>query len=231
MPTRVNNSLVYLTPRLNGFSGHFTYTSGSENNVDADTAIANGPITKKTNDNAGQGFDAALLYTHGPFSAMASAWDVYNASYAVPAAGAVETGLAKKTGWQAGGSYDFAALKLFGQFVAGKISGGNFENVTQALSKSSGWSVSALAPLGKHRVYASYTVFDDKSAQNKDAKLVGLGYSYDWYKNTKLYASWGKMLNNEHATYSLPDGGNLVGNVTTPGFDPDGFMAGLNVAF
>ena len=230
MPTRVNNSLVYMTPRLNGFSGHFTYTTGSENNVDTDVATAPGATTK-TNDKAGQGFDAAVTYVNGPFNAMASTWDIYNASYGVPAAGAAETGLAKRTGWQLGGSYDFGVVKVYGQLVAGKISGGNYENVTKALSKSAGWSVSALMPLGKHRLYASYTAFDDKSALNRDAKLVGLGYSYDLYANTKLYASWGKVINNENATYSLPDGGNLVGNVTTRGFDPVGYMAGVNVAF
>ncbi|MBD5803147.1 Outer membrane porin protein precursor [Azoarcus sp. Aa7] len=230
MPTRVNNAFVYLTPRLNGFSGHFTYTTGSENNVDKDTTTLPGAATK-TNDKAGRGLDLALTYTSGPFNAMASAWDVYNASYAVPASGAAETGLARKTGWQLGGSYDFGAVKLFGQFVTGKISGSNYENVTKALSKSAGWSVSALVPLGKHRVYASYTAFDDKSRLNKDAQLVGLGYSYDLYANTKLYAGWGKMINNENASYSLANGGDLVGNVTTRGFDPEGYMAGVNVAF
>ncbi|MBI2305939.1 MAG: porin [Rhodocyclales bacterium] len=228
MPTRVNNSLVYMTPSLKGFSGHFTYTTGSENNVNTDTAVS---ATKKTTDKAGQGLDAALLYRNGPVNAMASAWSLYNASYAVPAAGAAETGLARRSGWQLGGSYDFGVVKLYGQVVAGKIAGGNYENVTKALSKSSGWSVSALVPLGKHRLYASYTAFDDKSALNRDAELVGLGYSYDLYENTKLYASWGRMINNENASYSLPDGGNLVGNVTTRGFDPEGFMAGVNFVF
>lgn len=230
MPTRVNNSLVYLTPRLNGFSGHVTYTTGNENNVANDTLTAPGATTK-TNDRAGQGLDVAVTYMNGPFNAMASAWDIYNTSYAVPAAGPAETGLARRAGWQLGGSYDFGRVKAYGQLVAGKISGGNYENVTKALSKSSGWSVSALVPLGKHRLYASYTAFDDKSALDRDAKLVGLGYSYDLYANTKLYASWGKLINNENATYSLPDGGNLVGNVTTRGFSPVGYMAGVNVAF
>lgn len=230
LPTRVNNSLVYLTPRLNGFSGHFTYTTGSENNVNDDTVTAPGATTR-TNDKAGQGFDLAVTYVKGPFNAMASTWNVYNASYAVPAGGAAETGLARRIGWQLGGSYDFGVAKVFGQIVAGKISGGNYENVTRALSKSRGWSVSALVPLGKHKVYASYTAFDDKSVLNRDAKLVGVGYSYDLYANTRLYASWGKMVNNANASYSLPDGGNLVGNVTTRGFDPEGVMAGVNFVF
>ena len=122
-------------------------------------------------------------------------------------------------------------MKLHATAVGGKISGGNYESVTKSLSKSTGWSVSAAVPIGSHRIYTSYTSFNDRSPLNKDAKLWGLGYSYDLYANTKLYASWGKMLNSQNAKYSLADGGNLVGNVITSGFDPEGYMAGLNYSF
>ena len=39
------------------------------------------------------------------------------------------------------------------------------------------------------------------------------------------------MRNNGNATYSLNDTGNIVGNVTKPGFDPSGLMVGLNYRF
>ena len=122
-------------------------------------------------------------------------------------------------------------VKVHATAVGGKISGGNYESVTKSLSKSSGWSVSASVPIGSHKIYSSYTNFNDRSPLNRDAKLIGLGYAYDLYPNTKLYASWGKMLNSQNARYSLADGGNLVGNVLTPGFDPEGYMAGLNFSF
>jgi len=224
MPTRVNNSLVYLTPAIYGFTGHLTYTTGSENNVVSDTVVSG---TTKTNDKAGQGYDLALFYKNGAFNAAATGWNIYNASFE----SAGETGLARKTGWQVAANYDLGVVKLHGTVVGGKISGGNYENVTKSLSKSSGWSVSAAVPIGSHRIYSSYTRFNDRSTLNRDARLFGLGYSYDLYLNTKLYASWGKMLNNQNAKYSLADGGNLVGNVITTGFDPEGYMAGLNYSF
>ena len=224
MPTRVNNSLVYLTPAIYGFTGHLTYTTGSENNVVSDTVVSG---TTKTNDKAGQGYDLALFYKNGAFNAAATGWNIYNASFE----SAGETGLARKTGWQVAANYDLGVVKLNGTVVGGKISGGNYENVTKSLSKSSGWSVSAAVPIGSHRIYSSYTRFNDRSTLNRDARLFGLGYSYDLYLNTKLYASWGKMLNNQNAKYSLADGGNLVGNVITTGFDPEGYMAGLNYSF
>jgi len=58
-----------------------------------------------------------------------------------------------------------------------------------------------------------------------------VSYWYDLLKDAKLYVSYGKMQNNANATYSLADGGNLVGNVTKPGFDPSGVVAGVNFAF
>ena len=66
MPTRVNNSMVYLTPSFYGLTGHLTYTTGSENNVVSDTVVSG---TTKTNDKAGQGYDLALFFKHGPFNA------------------------------------------------------------------------------------------------------------------------------------------------------------------
>lgn len=224
MPTRVNNSLVYVTPNLSGFSGRLTYTTGSENNVVNDTVISG---TTETNDRAGQGYDVALFYKNGPFNAAVTGWDIYNASYQSVG----ETGLAQKTGWQVAANYDFGFVKIHGTAVGGKISGGNYENVTKSLSESSGWSLSAVVPIGRHRIYSSYTSFNDHSPLDRDAKLIGLGYTYDLYANTKLYASWGKMLNSKNAKYSLADGGNLVGNVITADFDPEGYMAGLNFSF
>lgn len=223
MPTRFNNSVVYLTPKFGGFSGHLTYSAGSENNINTNVAV--GATT--TTSAAGRGYDVAAFYAAGPIYAGVTTWNVLNASFAT----AGETGLAKKTGVQAFVSYDLKFVKLYATGVQGKISGGNYENVTKTMSKSSGWSVSASAPFGKHKIYASYTDLDDKSKLNKDAKLFGFGYSYDLYENTKLYAAWGKVDNDTNASYSLADGGDLVGVVSAPGISASGYMVGMNVSF
>lgn len=223
MPTRVNNSLIYTSPKMGGFTAMALVTTGSENNVVNDAVVG----TTKTNDRAGQGSDLALFYKNGSLEAALTAWSVTNASYAAVG----ENALAKKTGAQLAANYDFGIIRVHGTYVQGKTSGGNYENVTKAYSKSSGSSLSASIPFGPNRFYVSYSQFDDKSVLNKDAKLVGLAYTYDLLKNTKLYATWGKMINNNSATYSLADGGNLVGNVTIPGFKPVGYMFGVNTTF
>lgn len=226
MPTRVNNSLVYRSPKAAGFSAHLTATTGSENNVDTNTAVATTPTPTTTTDKAGQGWDAALLYSNGALVAALSAWDVNNSSFAT----AGETALAKKRGAQLVANYNFGVVRLYGAFVTGKIDGGNYENVTRTLSDSTGASVSASMPFGKSTVYVSYSELDDKSLLDKDGTLVGVAYAYELQKNTKLYASWGKQTNKGASTYSLLDGGDMVG-VVKPGFSPSGVMAGFNVSF
>lgn len=225
MPTRLNNSLVYISPKLSGFYTYITLTSGSENNTN--TNVPDG--TKTTNDKAGQGADFALFYGNGsPLNAAFTTWSINNTTYDTAKG---ENGLARKTGWQLSANYDLGLAKIYGTYVAGRITGGNYENGTAAYSKSSGWSLSAGVPFGKSQAYLSYTHFDDKSSANKDGNLLGLAYTYKFVESTLFYATWGKMLNNANSSYSLTDGGNLVGEVKTKGFDPNGVMLGVNHVF
>jgi predicted porin len=230
MPTRLNNSLVYASPKVAGFSGQLTLSSGSENNVNMVTPVAAGSTTVTT-DKAGRGGDLALYYSAGPLNATVTAWNVDNASYVAPATGPQETGLAKRRGWQVGGSYNLGFATLYGNYVAGRISGGNYENVTATLSKAEGWSVSAGIPVWRGKMLVSYSQLDDKSIKNRDANLLGLGYAYKLQDSTTLYGTWGKVLNKTNGTYSLTDGGNLVGTVAKPGYDPSGYMVGVNHVF
>lgn len=222
MPTRLNNAIVYRSPSFQGFSAYATYTAGSENNVNG--TILSG--TSKVTDSSGTGWDAALFYRGEKLNATLTTWNVNNASYA-----ALESGLAKKSGWQAVVNYDLGIAKLYGTYVSGKISGGNYENVTKTLSKADGWSVSAALPYGKHTLLVSYAGLDDKSLLNRDGALAGIAYTYKIQDATWLYANYGRQFNSNHASYSLLNGGDLVGNVAAPGYNPSGFMLGLNSKF
>jgi predicted porin len=224
MPTRFNNSLVYMTPKFAGVSGQLTLTSGVGNNIRG----VNGTPTSSTTDQSGRGGDLAVFYATGPVKAAVTAWHVRNASFN-PSLG--ETGLATRKGFQLGGNYDFGAARLYGTYVQGKIEGGGYEWGTKSLSDVIGWSVSAGIPLAGGTVLVSYTRVNDKSLiPNKDAQLAGLAYTYKLQETSTLYASWGRMRNESNAAYSLSDGGDLVG-VSVPGFHPTGFMLGLNQVF
>lgn len=222
MPTRLNNSIVYRSPSLAGLSAYITYTVGSENNVNGTTVSG----TSRVTDSSGAGWDAALFYRKDKLNAGLTVWDVKNATFA-----ATETGLANKTGYQGVVNYDFGFMKLYGTYVSGKISGGNYENVTKTLSKSSGWSTSAAFPFGNHTVMVSYSELDDQSQLNRDGSLVGIAYTYKIHDSTRLYANYGRQLNNANASYSLLNGGDLTGSVVAAGYNPSGVMVGLNTKF
>jgi predicted porin len=224
MPTRFNNSLVYVTPKYAGVGAQLTLTSGVGNNIRG----VNGTPASSTTDQSGRGADLAVFYATGPLKAAVTAWHVRNASFS-PALG--ETGLATRKGFQLGGNYDFGVARLYGTYVEGKVEGGGYERGTKSLSDVTGWSVSGGIPLAGGTVLASYTRVSDKSLiPNKDVQMAGLAYTYKLQETTTLYGSWGKLLNESNAAYSLSDGGDLVG-VSVPGFHPTGFMLGLNQVF
>jgi predicted porin len=223
MPTRFNNALAYVSPVYSGFKTELEYTTGTENNVAVNTAIG----TTTTTATAGRGYDLALFYKNGAFDSMLTTWNVKAATFVT----AGESGLATKRGVQLVANYDFGFMKLYGLYVTGKIDGGNYENVTKTLSKSSGGGLSGQIPFGKSKLYLEWAHLNDDSLADRDGTLFGAAYAYEISPGYKVYASWGKLINNRNATYALLDGSDILGNVTRSGFSPSGFMTGLNYAF
>ncbi|MDR2837171.1 MAG: porin, partial [Azonexus sp.] len=105
-------------------------------------------------------------------------------------------------------------------------------------SKSEGWTISGAIPFGKHTILASYSAYNDKSdfkgangKNDRDGSLIGIAYIYKIYDNTALYANYGKQYNQRNASQSLGDASDLVGSLSRTGYDPSGFMMGLNTRF
>ena len=227
MTSRVNNGVTYKTPNMNGFYGWFTYSPGSENNVSGNVPTAAGAATS-TNDKAGRGYDLAFFYSNGPFNAAASYWNFNKTSWVTLG----ETDLAKGRGTVLTANYDFKVVKLLGTYLAGKIDGGNYENVTKSFSKTTTIFVSALIPVGAAgSIVLNCFGFDDKSLLNKDFTAWSIGYLYDMSKRTTLYADYGKLTNNANSTQALTDGGDMVGTIRSAGDDPSGFMLGMRHKF
>ncbi len=226
MPTRVNSSLIYITPKVAGAYGMLTVTPGSENNTSGNVLTAAGATTT-TNSKAGRGFDLGVIYSAGPFNAAVTGWDLYNTSWVTTG----ETGLAKKTGIQLAANYDLQVLKVYGSFVDGKIAGGNYQNVTKALSSATVIGLGVLIPFGKSTIDISAIHLNDKSQLNRDGTMMGFGYWYTLYPNTVLYAAWGRQQNNHNASYGLADGADTVGTISKAGVSPSGFQGGMNFAF
>lgn len=227
MPTRADNSIVYQTPNLAGFSAYFTATTGSENNLSAPGGTGAATITDKS----GQGYDIYLKYKNGPATLAASTWSVKSASYNATAG---ETGLPTKAGGLITGAYDFGVVYATALYVTGTIKGGNYENVTKTLSKGDGWGGTLLFPFGegnRHDVMIGYAELRDKSLVPRTAKLTGIAYWYQLEEKTKLYASYGQMRNSANSAFGLVDAGNLIGNVVTPGFTAKALEVGMLYQF
>lgn len=223
MPTRLNSSIAWSTPQVANFRGQFTYSTGSENNTHSNVVTGATTINSKS----GQGFDLTGVYSYAKGQAAISTWNLNNASFV----SAGETAIAKKKGYQLAANYDFGPFQVFGDFIHGTISGGNYQNVTKTLSSATGYGVSVLVPVGRSKFSAGWTRLDDKSLLDKDATLYGVSYWYELTSNALLYATAGKVLNNRNANYSLLDGGNLDGNVARVGFHASGVEGGMNYRF
>ena len=226
-PTRLNNAAVYRSPTFSGFSAQATYTTGNENNVNS-TIVSGCNTASCVTDSSGKGWDAALTYQDKKLTGIVTSWHIKQATFDRLHG---ETGLATKTGWQAVASYDFGFAKLYGNYISGKISGGNYQNVTKTLSKANGWTVSASVPFGKHTILVGYTKLDDKSQLNRDGKQIGIAYTYRIQDTTWLYINYGKQINDRNSDYSLMNGGDLVGLIAKPGYDASGVMMGVNTKF
>ena len=223
MPTRLNNSIAWSTPQVANLRGQFTYSTGSENNVQGNVVTGATTIGSKS----GQGYDLTGVYSYAKGQAAVSTWNLNNATFVT----AGETSIAKKKGYQLAANYDFGLFQLFGDFIHGTISGGNYENVTKTLSSATGYGLSVLVPIGSSKISAGWTRLNDMSQLDKDATLYGVSYWYELSPNALLYTTAGKVLNNRNASYSLLDGGNLDGNVARVGFHPNGVEGGMNYRF
>lgn len=223
MPLRVNNAVVYASPTVGGLRAYLTGGTGAENNTEGNVASG----SAFTNAKSGRVGDAALFYTLGGLNLGASAWYLYNGTFA-----ANETGLATKKGWQAAANYNLANLfTVYGTVTGGKITGGDYENVTKTLSDSLGWSTALMIPYGNNKLAFNYSHLNDKSKLNKDGDLWGLMYWYKIKPQSTIYATAGWQRNHGTATYSLLDAGSLVGSVARPGADARGFEAGFAQEF
>lgn len=225
MPTRVNNSLFYTSPTIQGVrlqaGGYF----GNENNTEGTVAAS---ATASTNAKAGRGGDAAIFFKRGGLSLNAGGWYVYNNTWVT----AGETELAVKKGYQVGATYNVLGyFSVYGEFVQGKISGGNYENVSRALSKSTAWAASLMVPYGKAKLALNYANLDDRSLNNRDAEQLGVQAWYDLLPKTHVYAAWGYMLNHRTSTYNVVDAASNIATPARPGAEVRAFQLGFDQAF
>jgi predicted porin len=177
---RTNNTVMYSTPTMSGFTGHLAYSFKTTNDVNPTIAIAAvGDVT-----------DIGLFYANGPLAVMFTSFKVSATSSAAGAALTVE-----KTDNNLTGTYDFGVAKLgFGYFTQKQ---GSIAGALKATDKT-GMQVFATVPLSANlNLLANYGSVDDKTtaatnsaAWNLDSKITAVGVKYTLSKMTSIYARY-----------------------------------------
>lgn len=246
---RLNNFALYVSPSFAGFTFGAGYSTGQENNSNANNLGGNSY-------EAGRTFGALAQYANGPLYVGLA----YHNARTVPGAtagfvdvvdkagnviGQTSSSVASTTGsvpradaWYLGASYDFQVVKLFANYSQGSAAKNTVG--TAADLKGRLWNVGVTVPfLGKHKVIAAYTQAYNNtagSASNDGAKLWGLGYTYDLSKRTNLYTSYARLIKDDNsATWAAGqpriDGAVAQGLTGVAGKNAQSLMVGVKHTF
>ncbi|MDB5764574.1 MAG: porin [Herminiimonas sp.] len=211
--SRMDNTVKYATPDLNGFSGEFAYGFGE---------VAG-------NAGAGRQIGAEVGYAAGPLDVRLAYHNRNNDTATTTLASAKNTLLAA--------TYKFAVAKL--HFAYG-IDKGPLSSPLRNLANPYNYAVAPTAasvttdstdvllgvtvPFGPHTILASYIRKNDKTAANQDATQSAIGYRYALSKRTDLYAAYAVINNKNGASYT-------VGNAIETGSGDKALNLGIRHTF
>ena len=203
---RMNNSIKYATPKIDGFTGELAYGFGE---------------VAGSSDKSRQ-IGASLGYTADAVSIKLAHHNVRNAT---------DTDTAKNT--LLGATWDLEVAKIFAAISDNNGAGSSaFPNTTNpfgyptapvASTKTRDLLIGARIPFEKHAFLISYISKDDR-VSNNDADQVGLGYTYALSKQTNLYAAYARINNKNRASYT-------VGNNSETGTGDKAINLGVRVIF
>ncbi|HJV95356.1 MAG TPA: porin [Albitalea sp.] len=142
---------------------------------------------------AGRGTGFSAVYKGGPLYVGLGYHNVNNAA---------GTSSARKN-TNLGAVYDFGPATLNAAYQTTK-------NGAQPYLDVADFMIGTTVKLGGGSLMASYISHNDKSALNRDARQLGVGYNYPLSKRTSIYTAVAKISNKNGATFT-------VGNATEAG--------------
>jgi len=161
-----NNSILYSTPDINGFTGTLMYGAGEQ-----------------AGHNGQNKFGAGFLYFRGNFAATAAFQQVrFDANPGD--LNALVAGFQRQTATQLGASYDFGVVKLYGQYQYIK------NTIATGDAKSNGGQLGVSIPVGPGSVLASYAYTKTSGAADVKRNTWAIGYDYSLSKRTDVYAAY-----------------------------------------
>jgi predicted porin len=185
--SRVQNSLMYRTPNLSGFSGSLGYSTSTAGNE--------GTINGTNNYQTGGAAFAQVGYVNGPIYANLAYWKESSEG---------QTGQ-DKTQYRLSGSYAFPfGLKVGLQYDKAKSesSATNVESGNRAA-----WELPINYTFGANTILATYARAGDTSVAgvkqaNTGAKLFTIGYDYALSKRTNVGVFYNKLKNDTAGAYT-----------------------------
>lgn len=170
---RISNSVKYASPSFGGFK--------------ATAAYGFGETAGSTGDNSSYGL--GLGYANGPLNVQ---FAYHNQDRQATAAAGTTLASVERENKLAfiGATYNFGAFKLHGAYADTKI---DFAAGTETKFRNGMIGVSL--PLGPGSLFASYSINDNRSVDNFDAKKAAIMYTYDLSKRTNLYTGYSRTSN------------------------------------
>ncbi|NEX64235.1 porin [Noviherbaspirillum galbum] len=172
---RINNSIVYSTNNLGGFTGNLAYGLGEVPGANS----------------AGRTYALSGNYANGPINAVLAYSNNNNGTAAAPAV----TNTTKV--WLLGGTYDFGVAKAHLAYETEKNDVGlNYRDWLLGVSAPLGQGTVMASYINKN---------DRSAAGNAGAKQYALGYTYALSKRTNLYTSYSRVNNDGAAAFFAGD--------------------------
>ena len=173
---RMNNAVKYASPTFSGVSGEVAYGFG-ENTAG--------------NDRSGRNIGGSIGFTDGTLNVRLA----YHRANEAPATATTISNL-DDTSTILAANYKFEVAKVFAAYSDNNVQ-------ISGRGKSRDLLIGVSIPFGNHTFIASYINKDSRSALNRDANQLGLGYTYALSKRTNLYAAWASIDNKNGAPYTV----------------------------
>ncbi|RBA23137.1 porin [Herminiimonas fonticola] len=216
-------STVFFNGTLGGDQGRISnsvkYTSNSFGGFKANAAYAFGETAGDTGANSSYGL--GLAYVNGPLNVQFGYHNADTSTFANPSVQQSENKLTFL-----GATYNFGVVKLHGAYADTKLE----NTVANTETKYRNYLVGVSVPVGAAgNVFASYSVNDNRSANDADAKKAAIMYTYDLSKRTNLYTGYSHTSNDTNSRIGLAAIGSNAAGVT--GESGSAFAVGVRHKF
>ena len=236
---RLDNSVVYTSPNISGFTGQLGYSSGNEHNQNGVISTTPGVVGGNvTSDRAGQAWVAGVTYANGPAYAGLAYHKVRGQNVLVTtAANVAATDVSDNKSWLLAGSWDFKFMKLSATYASGTGDQAGLGGISDTRHYSLGLVVPVSAAAKIQAVYGSR---DDRRVTDLDFNYMSLGGEYMLSKRTNLYAAYTKIMNKDMTTGAgVVTGAAVVANsalntglaLSATTYDPTAIQFGLKHSF